>query len=120
MVLGRRLFVVQERVPTLTQADLVRLHTAVVTAASRLCASGCDVACLDAFYLPATEQWIAVFVADAMQSVRRAVRIAQLPSAQVHEALASSGPDMPAIAQALADQRACRMRSPLSRRSSGP
>ena len=90
MVLGQRRFVVQQRVPELTHAELVSLHTAVEAATRRLRANGRDVICLDAFYLPATEQWIAVFAADAVHSVRRAMAMAQLGPAAIHEAVATS------------------------------
>jgi hypothetical protein len=38
-------------------------------------------------YLPSTERWIAVFSADAPDTVQRAAKIAQLPPGEVHEAI---------------------------------
>ena len=42
-------------------------------------------------YLPSTERWIAVFAADAPDTVRRATKIAQLPPGDVHEAIEMTG-----------------------------
>ena len=47
--------------------------------------------CMRTIYLPSMERWIAVFAADAPDTVQRAARIAQLPPGEVHEAIEMTG-----------------------------
>ena len=80
-------FVVERRVPTMTSADLVGLHSALAAAAQRLSAESDHVVCLRSIYLPSQERWIAVFEAETPDTVHRAAKIAQLPPGDVHEAV---------------------------------
>jgi hypothetical protein len=80
-------FVVERMVPEMTSADLVALHSALAEATQRLSADSNHVACVSTLYLPSMERWIAVFAADAPETVHRAAKIAQLPPGEVHEAI---------------------------------
>lgn len=80
-------FVVERLVPEMTSADLVGLHSALAEATQRLSADSTQVACLSTIYLPSTDRWIAVFAADAEETVQRAAMIAQLPPGDVHKAI---------------------------------
>jgi hypothetical protein len=80
-------FVVERLVPEMTSADLVDLHAALSEATHRLSADSTEVACLSTIYLPSLDRWIAVFKADAQETVQRAAMIAQLPPGDVHEAI---------------------------------
>lgn len=82
-----RRFVVERRVPEMTSDDLDGLHTALAEASHRLSADSREVVCVRTIYLPSLERWIAVFAADARDSVQRAAKIAQLPPGDVHEAI---------------------------------
>jgi len=82
-----RRFVVERRVPEMTADDLDGLHTALAEASHRLSLDGREVVCMRTIYLPSLERWIAVFAADAPDSVQRAAKIAQLPPGDVHEAI---------------------------------
>lgn len=88
---GLRRYVVERRVPEMTSDDLDGLHAALAEASHRLSANSRDVVCMRTIYLPSTEQWIAVFAADAPDSVQRAAKIAQLPPGEVHEAIEMTG-----------------------------
>ena len=86
-----RRFVVERRVPEMTTDELVELHAAVEEATHRLSVDSSRVACLRTLYLPSAKRWIAVFEADALDAVKRAARIAQLPPGDVHEAIEMPG-----------------------------
>lgn len=86
-----RRFVVERRVPEMTSDDLAGLHSALAAASHRLSADSGQVVCIRTIYLPSTERWIAVFAADAPDTVQRAARIAQLPPGEVHEAIEMTG-----------------------------
>jgi hypothetical protein len=85
--------VVERRVPEMSSEDLSGLHSALADATQRLSADSSRVACLRTIYLPAMERWIAVFAADAPDTVQRAAKIAQLPPGEVHEAIEMTGGD---------------------------
>jgi hypothetical protein len=82
-----RRFVVERRVPEMNSDDLDGLHTALAEASHRLSADSREVVCVRTIYLPSLERWIAVFAADAADSVQRAAKIAQLPPGDVHEGI---------------------------------
>ena len=84
-------FVVERRVPEMTRAELAELHAAVEDATHRLSVDSSRVACLRTLYLPSANRWIAVFEADAVDTVKRAARVAQLPPGDVHEAIEMPG-----------------------------
>ena len=88
---GPRRFVVERRVPEMTSEELLELHAAVEDATHRLSADNARVVCLRTLYLPSSRRWIAVFEADAVGTVKRAARIAQLPPGDVHEAIEMPG-----------------------------
>jgi len=87
MLQGLRRFVVERRVPEMTSEDLAGLHSALSEATQRLSVDSSKVVCMRTIYLPSTERWIAVFAADAPETVQRAAKIAQLPPGEVHEAI---------------------------------
>ena len=80
-------FVVEQRVPEMTSADLAGLHSALTEAALRLSAESDHVACVRTIYVPSLERWMAVFEAETPDTVHRAAKIAQLPPAHVHQAI---------------------------------
>ena len=86
-----RRFVVERRVPEMTSEELFDLHAAVVDATERLSVDSSHVECLRTLYLPSAKRWIAVFEADAVDTVKRAARIAQLPPGDVTEAIELAG-----------------------------
>ena len=86
-----RRFVVERRVPEMTSEELLDLHAAVVDATERLSIDSSRVECLRTLYLPSTKRWIAVFEADAVDTVRRVARIAQLPPGDITEAIEMAG-----------------------------
>jgi hypothetical protein len=88
---GLRRFVVERRVPEMSSEELLDLHAAVEDATHRLTVDSSRVVCMRTLYLPATKRWIAVFEADALDTVKRAARIAQLPPGDVREAIELAG-----------------------------
>jgi hypothetical protein len=91
MLQGLRRFVVERRVPDMTPDELLELHSALTDATHRVSVDNARVVCTRTLYLPTTERWMAVFEADALDSVKRATRIAQLPAGDVHEAIEMAG-----------------------------
>jgi hypothetical protein len=91
MLPGLRRFVVERRVPEMTSDDLLGLHSALEDATARLSVESATVVCMRTIYLPSMERWIAVFAADAPDTVLRAAKIAQLPPGEVHEAIEMTG-----------------------------
>ncbi len=91
MLQGLRRFVLERRVPEMTSDDLAGLHSALAEASHRLSVDSTKVVCMRTIYLPSSERWIAVFAADAPDTVQRAARIAQLPPGEVHEAIEMTG-----------------------------
>jgi hypothetical protein len=71
----------------MTSDELLELHSALIDASRRLSLESARVVCTRTLYLRSTERWIAVFEADAADSVKRATQIAQLPPGDVHEAI---------------------------------
>ena len=86
-----RRFVVERQVPEMSSDELGELHAAVEEATHRLSVDSAHVACLRTLDLPSARRWIAVFEADALDTVKRATRVAQLPPGDVHEAIEMPG-----------------------------
>jgi len=87
MLHQRSRFVVEGRVPQMGMADLAGLHAALADAADRLSAEDSHVTCTRTLYVPSVGRWIAVFDAASPESVRRAAKIAQVQTTDVHPAI---------------------------------
>jgi hypothetical protein len=91
MLQAQRRLVVERQVSGMTSDDLAGLHSALAEATRRMSVDNSLVVCLRTIYLPSLERWIAVFAADAPNTVQRAAKIAQLPRGEVHEAIELTG-----------------------------
>jgi hypothetical protein len=67
--------------------DVIAVHSALVATSRRLSIAGEGLTFVRGIYLPAPGRWIGLFESGAEQTVSHALKIAQMWSAEVHEAI---------------------------------
>ena len=84
-------YLVERRMPGMTQASLVALQRALGAATHRLGTPGSPVRYIGSVYLPQRDTCLCLFEATDPGRVRRANDTAQAPYDQIHEAVALLG-----------------------------
>ena len=87
------LFVVERRLPRISEHQLKVLQTALTGAASRFHARGDGVRYLSSIFLARTERLLSLFVADSAETVRAVNEAALIPFASIEPALELPNPD---------------------------
>jgi hypothetical protein len=80
-------FIAEYQVPGMRLSDVIAVHSALIATSSRLSIAGERLTFVRGIYLPAAGRWIGLFESGAEQTVGRALKIAQIWSAEVHEAI---------------------------------
>jgi hypothetical protein len=80
-------FVADCQVSGMTVSDVTAVHSALVDTSRRLSFAGEPLEFLSSVYLPSVGRWIGLFESGGKETVRRALKIAQLWSVEVHEAI---------------------------------
>jgi hypothetical protein len=83
--LGR--FVAECQVSGMTVTDLTAVHSALLDTSRRLSRAGEPLEFVSSIYLPSLGRWIGLFESGGKETVSRALKIAQLWSVEVHEAI---------------------------------
>lgn len=81
------LFMAQRAALAMTPADLDAVHRALAEASRRVNGVDRPIRYLHSTYLPSRQLWIGVFAATGPEAVHRTVEMAQLPTAEVTEAI---------------------------------
>jgi hypothetical protein len=90
-----RLFVVERRLPRISEHQLEVLQAALTGAASRFHARGDGVRCLSSIFLARTDRLLSLFVADSAETVRAVNEAALIPFASIEPAVELPGPADP-------------------------
>jgi hypothetical protein len=80
-------FAAEYQVVGMTLSDVTAVHAALVATSRRLSIAGEPFTFVRGIYLPAAGRWIGLFESGAERTVSHALKIAQIWSAQVHEAI---------------------------------
>ena len=81
------LYLVEHRLPRITQADLAMLQAALSSACIRLSARGESVSYLGSTFLPASERLLSLFEASSADAVRSATVSSQAPVVGIEVAI---------------------------------
>jgi hypothetical protein len=87
------LFVVERRLPRISEHQLEVLQAALTGAASRFHARGDGVRYLNSIFLARQERLLSLFVADSAETVRAVNEAALIPFASIEPALELPNPD---------------------------
>jgi hypothetical protein len=90
---ARSLFVVERRLPRISEHQLEVLQTALAGAASRFYARGDGVRYLSSIFLARQERLLSLFIADSVDLVRAVNEAALIPFASIEPALELSNTD---------------------------
>jgi hypothetical protein len=80
-------FIAEYEVPGMRLSDVIAVHSALVATSRRLSVAGERLTFVRSIYLPAAGRWLGLFESGAEETVSRALKIAQMWSAQAHEAI---------------------------------
>lgn len=81
------LYLVEHRLPRITEAELGLLQSALANACTRLTARGELVSYIGSTFLPASQRLLSQFEAMSADAVRRATESAQAPLARLEPAI---------------------------------
>ena len=87
------LFVVERRLPRISEHQLEVLQAALTGAASRFHARGDGVRYLSSIFLARTDRVLSLFVADSAETVRALNEAALIPFTSIEPAVELPGPD---------------------------
>ena len=87
------LFVVERRLPRISEHQLEVLQTALTGAASRFNSRGDGVRYLSSIFLARTDRVLSLFVADSAETVRALNEAALIPFTSIEPAVELPGPD---------------------------
>jgi hypothetical protein len=86
------LFVVERRLPRISEHQLEVLQTALTGAASRFTARGDDVLYLSSIFLARTDRLLSLFIADSAETVRAVNEAALIPFTSIELAVELPNP----------------------------
>ena len=89
------LFVVERRLPKITDHQLTVLQSALTSAASRFSARGDGVRLVGSIFLARQERLLSVFTAESLETVRAVNEASLVPFASIEPAVRLPGPDQP-------------------------
>ena len=87
-----RLFVVERRLPRISEHQLEVLQTALTGAASRFYARGDGIRYLSSIFLARTDRLLSLFAADSAETVRAVNEAALIPFTSIEPAVELPGP----------------------------
>jgi len=88
-----RLFVVERRLPRISEHQLEVLQTALTGAASRFHSRGDGVRYVSSIFLARTDRVLSLFIADSAETVRAVNEAALIPFASIEPAVELLNPD---------------------------
>jgi len=89
------LFVVERRLPKITERQLTVLLAALTQAASRFSARGTGVQYLRSIFLARQDRLLSLFTADSLDTVRAVSEASLVPFASIEPAVELPGPGQP-------------------------
>ena len=89
----RSLFVVERRLPRISEHQLEVLQTALTGAASRFHARGDGVRYVSSIFLAQQERLLSLFIADSAETVRALNEAALIPFVSIEPAVEWPGPE---------------------------
>jgi Protein of unknown function (DUF4242) len=89
------LFLVERRLPKISERQLALLQAALTSAAGRFTARGDGVAYLGSFFLAGSGRLLSLFTAENADAVRAVNEAALIPFASIEPAVELSGPGQP-------------------------
>jgi hypothetical protein len=89
------LFIVERRLPKITQHQLAMLQDTLIAAASRFTARGDRVRYLRSIFLARQDRLLSLFTADNLDTVRAVSEASLVPFASIERAVELPGPGQP-------------------------
>jgi len=89
------LFIVERRLPKISQRQLAVLQAALISAASRFTARGDGVRYLRSIFLARQDRLLSLFTADSLDAVRAVSEASLVPFASIEPAIELPGPGQP-------------------------
>jgi hypothetical protein len=89
------LFIVERRLPKISESQLTVLQAALDVAASRFSARGTGVRYLSSIFLARQERLLSLFLAESLDAVRAVNEAALIPFASIEPAIELPGPARP-------------------------
>jgi len=87
------LFVVERRLPKISDHQLTVLLAAVTSAASRFNARGDEIRLVDSIFLARQQRLLSLFIAESLEAVRAVNEASLVPFASIEPAVRLPGPD---------------------------
>jgi len=89
------LFVVERRLPKVSDRQLTVLQAALTSAASRFSARGTGVRLVGSIFLARQERLLSLFTAESLEAVRAVNEASLVPFASIEPAVELPGPGLP-------------------------